>query len=199
MGIPKYRGSSVVGELFGGASVVDAIVFPLGDVHIHAIAGFAEGDGEVISFAWGESLEVGGFRKIEVPAIHVDGDEVSIIDGLWNDESLVAVILFQRDDVGFLACGGHVACGEVDGSSSLELVHFHADVGSSEGRTGETIAWNKGNHHLAHDMFGIYLDGSLAWSHIERLTHQQVTSFVIGQVALVGLYAPRHRLDVGNR
>lgn len=120
VGIPIFRGSSVVGELFGSASVVDAIVFPFGDVHIYAIAGLVEGDGEVISLAWGESLEVGGFRKIEVPAIHVDGDEVSIIDGLWNDESLVAVILFQRDDVGFLACGGHVACGEVDGIKGVK-------------------------------------------------------------------------------
>ena len=133
VGIPIFRGSSVVGELFGSASVVDAIVFPFGDVHIYAIAGLAEGDGEVISLAWGESLEVGGFRKIEVPAIHIHGDEVAVIDGLWDDESLVVVILFQRDDVGFLTCDGHVACGKVDGSIGLQLVHFHADVGSCEG------------------------------------------------------------------
>ena len=94
------------GLLFCCAAVVDSVVFPLGDVYIHTIAGLAQGYGKLMFLSCFESGKVGCFLQLVVSAIHIYCDEFSFAYSLWNDECLVVVAFFlQWSEVGIIAFG----------------------------------------------------------------------------------------------
>ena len=92
--------------LFCCASVVDSVVFPLGDVHIHTIAGLAQGYGKLMLLSCFEGGEIVCLLQLVVFAIHVHGDEHALACSLRNDECLIVVAFFlQRSKVGSIALG----------------------------------------------------------------------------------------------
>lgn len=82
--------------LFGSAAIVLAVIFPLGDVHIHTIAGLAQRDSEFMLLSCLEGRKVGCLGQVVVPSVYVDGDEVAFANGLRHDDGLVVVAVFLQ-------------------------------------------------------------------------------------------------------
>ena len=181
--------------LFGRAAVVGAVVVPLPDADVDAVAGLAQHDGEAVALA---SLEGEGLGQIEVAAVDVDGDEVAFGHGLWHDERLVGPICQQRrHGLGF-ARGRDARRGEIHRSMSFEVIDAHRHLGGVQALLGEAVAGHERDGHLAQGVAGRDADGILGGRHVEGGPNHQVAGLVGGFCALVGTDAEGHGLHVGE-
>lgn len=178
--------------------MVLTIVSPVADVHVDAVAGFLDGDGECMPF----SADKAEFLfQVEFPSVDGYGEQVvGHRDALRNDQSLELVVLAAQEGYRFfLRAGTDTPILQVHRSLAHSLVQPDTYVRGFYPFGGESVSRTDFDHRTAEKMVQRDAYRLFGGRNFHRLSPQEVAGFVIRLGALVGQRFHRQRLDVGRR